>query len=429
VQLGINQREAKKMKRLLACLGIVILVVLVLAVGVGGGVLLDRQVLLSFDPPANIPTGADADFQLMAEGWNAIEQNYVDRPAVDPQLMTYGAISGMVDSLGDTGHSRFLDPQMVKQQQNYTQGQFEGIGAYVEMKNGNVVIVAPIDGSPAQKAGLKPGDIIAKVNGTDISGLPLDQVVTQILGPVGTSVTLTIMDPTTGATRDVTLVRAKITINNVSWQQLPGTTIAHVRIIGFSQGVSDDLKTALTDVQSQGLTGIILDLRNNPGGLLSEAVSTASQFLTSGNVLLEKNAQGQTTPTPVESGGLAPTIPMEVLVNEGTASASEIVAGALQDAKRAELIGETTFGTGTVLNEFSLSDGSAMLLATEEWLTPAGHTIWHNGLIPNVVVALPQGVSPLFPDAQQGLTPTQLQDSQDTQLLQALQLLTGAKAQ
>jgi carboxyl-terminal processing protease len=346
------------MRRLLTCLGIVILVVLLLAVGVGGGVLLDRQVLLSFDPPANIPTGADADFQLMAEGWNAIEQNYVDRPAIDPQLMTYGAISGMVDSLGDTGHSRFLDPQMVKQEQNYTQGQFEGIGAYVEMKNGNVVIVAPIDGSPAQKAGLKPGDIIAKVNGTDISGLPLNQVVAQILGPVGTTVTLTIMDPTTGATRDVTLVRAKITINNVSWQQLPGTTIAHVRIIGFSQGVTDDLKTALTDIQSQGLTGIILDLRNNPGGLLSEAVSTASQFLTSGNVLLEKNAQGQTTPAPVESGGLAPTIPMEVLVNEGTASASEIVAGALQDAKRAELVGETTFGTGTVLNEFPLSDGS-----------------------------------------------------------------------
>jgi carboxyl-terminal processing protease len=417
------------MRRLLTCLGIVILVVLLLAVGVGGGVLLDRQVLLSFDPPANIPTGADADFQLMAEGWNAIEQNYVDRPAIDPQLMTYGAISGMVDSLGDTGHSRFLDPQMVKQEQNYTQGQFEGIGAYVEMKNGNVVIVAPIDGSPAQKAGLKPGDIIAKVNGTDISGLPLNQVVAQILGPVGTTVTLTIMDPTTGATRDVTLVRAKITINNVSWQQLPGTTIAHVRIIGFSQGVTDDLKTALTDIQSQGLTGIILDLRNNPGGLLSEAVSTASQFLTSGNVLLEKNAQGQTTPAPVESGGLAPTIPMEVLVNEGTASASEIVAGALQDAKRAELVGETTFGTGTVLNEFPLSDGSAMLLATEEWLTPAGHTIWHNGLIPNVVVALPQNVSPLFPAAEQGMTPTQLQDSQDTQLLQALQLLTGTKAQ
>jgi carboxyl-terminal processing protease len=417
------------MKRSLACLGIVMLAILILAVGLGGGVLLDRQVLLAFDAPSNIPANADANFQLMAEAWNTIENHYVDQPAINAQLMTYGAISGMVDSLGDTGHSRFLDPQMVQQEQNYTQGQFEGIGAYVEMKDGNVVIVAPIDGSPAQKAGLKPGDIIVKVNGNDISGLPLDQVVSQILGPVGTSVTLTIMDPNTGTTRDVTLMRAKITVKNVGWYQLPGTTVAHVRIIGFSQGITDDLKTALTDIQNQGMTGIILDLRNNPGGLLSEAIGTASQFLTSGNVLLEKNAQGQTTAVPVESGGVAPNIPMEVLINEGTASASEIVAGALQDGKRAQLIGETTFGTGTVLNEFSLSDGSAMLLATEEWLTPDGHTIWHNGLKPDVVVALPQGVFPLFPAAEQGMTPTQLQDSQDTQLLRALQLLSGSQGQ
>jgi carboxyl-terminal processing protease len=417
------------MKRTLAYLGIVILAVLVLAVGVGGGVALDRHVLFAFDPPSNIPANADSNFQLMAEAWNTIDNNYVDRPAIEPEQMTYGAISGMVNSLGDTGHSRFLDPQMVKQEQNFTQGQFEGIGAYVQMKDGNVVIVAPIDGSPAQKAGLQPGDIITKVNGKDISGLPLDQVVGEILGPVGTSVTLTIMDPKTGATRDVTLVRAKITVNNVSWQQLPGTTVAHVRIIAFSQGVTDDLVKALTDIKNQGLTGVILDLRNNPGGLLSEAVGTASLFLTSGNVLLEKNAQGKITPTPVESGGVAPNIPLEVLINEGTASASEIVSGALQDAKRAELVGETTFGTGTVLNAFSLADGSELLLATEEWLTPDGHTIWHNGLTPNVVVALPQGASPLFPAGEQNMTASQLQDSQDTQLLKALQLLTGTTMQ
>jgi carboxyl-terminal processing protease len=414
------------MKRGLAFVLVTGLVVLIFLVGIGGGVLLDRRVLLSFDAPSNIPAGADQNFQLMAEGWNTIQQNYVDRQAIDPQLMTYGALSGMVDSLGDTGHSRFLDPQMVKQEQNYTSGQFEGIGAYVEMKNGSVTIVAPIDGSPAQKAGLKPGDIITRVDGKDISGLPLDQVVSQILGPVGTSVTITIMDPNTGDTRDVTLVRAKIMVNNVSWIQLPGTTIAQVRIIGFSQGVTDDLKKALSDIQSQNLTGVILDLRNNPGGLLNEAVGTASQFLTSGNVLLEKNAQGGITPVAVESGGVAPKIPLEVLINQGTASASEIVAGALQDANRGQTIGETTFGTGTVLNQFSLSDGSAMLLATEEWLTPDGHTIWHQGLTPDIVVALPQGVSPLLPMDEQNMTAAQLQSSQDTQLLKALSLLSGS---
>jgi carboxyl-terminal processing protease len=414
------------MKRFLGCLGIVVLVVLVLAAGVGGGVVLDRQVLLAVDPPGNVPSGADSYFQLMAQAWNTIQQDYVDQQAVQPELMTYGAISGMVDSLGDTGHSRFLDPQMVKQQNDFTQGQFEGIGAYVEMKDGNVVIVAPIDGSPAQKAGLRPGDIITKVNGQDITGLPLDQVVAMILGPVGTSVTIAIMDPTTNATRDVTMVRARITLQNVVWQQLPGTTVAHVRVVAFSQGVTDDLKKALTDIQNQGLTGIILDLRNDPGGLLSEAIGVASQFLTSGNVLLEKDAQGQTTPVPVEPGGVTPNISMVVLINEGTASAAEIVAGALQDAQRATLVGETTFGTGTVLNEFPLSDGSVLLLATQEWLTPAGNTIWHQGLKPDVTVALPASVSPLIPSAERTMTAADLQSSGDAQLLKALQLLGGS---
>jgi carboxyl-terminal processing protease len=286
-----------------------------------------------------------------------------------------------------------------------------------------VVIVAPIDGSPAQKAGLRPGDIITRVNGQDITGLPLDQVVAMILGPEGTSVTITIQDPTTNATRDVTMVRARITLQNVVWKQLPGTTVAHVRIVAFSQGVTDDLKKALSDIQNQGLTGIILDLRNDPGGLLDEAIGVTSQFLTSGNVLLEKDAQGQITPVPIEPGGVVPNIPMVVLINEGTASAAEIVAGALQDAQRATLVGETTFGTGTVLNEFPLSDGSVLLLATQEWLTPNGNTIWHQGLKPNVTVALPADVSPLIPSAEETMTAADLQNSGDAQLLKALQLL------
>jgi carboxyl-terminal processing protease len=417
------------MKRWLACLGIVVLAVLVFVMGVGGGILLDRQVLFNSATSVSVPTGAEADFRLMAEAWSTIQQNYVDRPAIQPPLMTYRAIGGMVDSLGDTGHSRLLDPQMVVQEHDYTQGQFEGVGAYVEMKDGHVVVVAPIDGSPAQKAGLRPGDIILKVNGNDVAGLPLDQVVAQVLGPIGTSVTLTILSPDTNTTRDVTLKRARIALKNIAWHQLPGTTVAHVRVIAFSDGVTDDLKQALTDIQNQGLTGLILDLRNDPGGLLSEAVGTASQFLTRGNVLLEKNAQGQTASVPVESGAVAPDIPMEVLVNAGTASASEIVAGALRDAHRAELVGETTFGTGTVLNEFPLSDGSVLLLATEEWLTPDGSVIWHQGLPPNVVVTLPQDVSPLFPAAEDGMTSAQLQESKDAQLLRALQLLTGPDAQ
>jgi carboxyl-terminal processing protease len=329
----------------------------------------------------------------------------------------------MVDALGDTGHSRFLSPEMVQEQHDFTSGQVEGIGAYVEIKDGHVVIVAPMDGSPAQQAGLHPGDVILKVDGEDVTGMPIDQVVSRILGPAGTSVTLTVLPSGTEQTRDVTLVRAHITLQNVIWKQLPGTRIAHVRIVAFSKGVTDDLKQALSEIQQEELAGIILDLRSNPGGLLSEAIGTASQFLQGGNVLLEKDAQGKISPVAVVQGGLAPDLPLVVLIDAGSASAAEIVAGALQDAGRAKLVGETTFGTGTVLNEFSLSDGSALLLATEEWLTPNGRTIWHQGIAPDVQVTLEQGSSPLLPEAEEGMTPEQVQNSGDAQLLRALELL------
>jgi carboxyl-terminal processing protease len=421
--------ERATMKRLLNCLGVVVTILLLLGVGLAGGILLDRQALAKYVPPDNVPADATVDFHLMAEAWNTINESYVDRPAVEAQALTYGAIGGMVDALGDTGHSRFLSPEMVQKQHQFTSGQFEGIGAYVEMKDGHVVIVAPMDGSPAQKAGLHPGDIILEVDGENVAGMPIDQVVGQILGPAGTSVTLTIMTPGTEETRDVTLVRAQIMLQNVVWQKLPGTEIAHVRIVAFSQGVTDDLEKALREIEQEGLSGIILDLRSNPGGLLNEAIGTASQFLEGGNVLLEKDAQGETTAVPVLKGGLAPNLPLVVLIDAGTASAAEIVSGALQDAGRARLVGETTFGTGTVLNEFNLSDGSALLLATQEWLTPKGRTIWHQGIAPDIEVTLAQGTGPVLPQSEEGMTPAQLQDSGDNQLLRALDLLNQGMAQ
>jgi len=413
------------MKTRLKYFAFLTILILMLGIGLTAGVIIDRQALA---PDPNIPANSQQNFGLMAEAWNTIEKEYVDRSAVNPQNMTYGAISGMVNSLGDTGHSTFLSPEMVKQEQNFTQGQFDGIGALMEMKNGNPTIVAPFDNSPAQKAGLKPGDVITKVNGTDISGLPLNQVVSKILGPAGTNVTLTVLDPKTGQTRTVTITRAKIQVSNVTWQMLPGTKIAQIRIAGFSQGVTKDLQKAINDAKQQGATAVILDLRNNPGGLLSESIGVASQFLTSGNVLLEKDAKGNITPVPVESGGVAPKISMVVLINGGTASASEIVSGALQDANRAKLIGETTFGTGTVLNEFPLSDGSALLLATQEWLTPNGHSFWHVGISPNITVTMSANVTPLIPEAERNMTAAQLKSSGDVQLLKAIQVLSGSKS-
>ncbi len=417
------------MKRQLRYLWVLGLILLSLTVGLGGGVVLDRQALIADAQPTRAASSHAPNVQLIQQAWDTINRVYVDRSALQSKPLTYGAISGMVSALGDTGHSTFLSPEMLKQENNFTQGHFEGIGAELQAKDGHAVIVAPMDNSPAQKAGLRPGDIILKVDGQSVDGLPLAQVVGKILGPAGTSVTLTIVNPTNNDTRDITLVRARITLNNVTWARLPGTTVAHVRIAAFSQGVTQALQKALTDIQQQGMTGIVLDLRNDPGGELDEAIGVASQFLKSGDVLLEKNAQGQITHVAVKPGGLATNLPMVVLVNGGTASAAEIVAGALQDAHRATIVGETTFGTGTVLNQFPLSDGSALLLATEEWLTPDGRTIWHKGITPDMVVSLPSTANILLPEAGRDMTPAQLQASDDKQLLRALSLLEGAGQQ
>ncbi len=396
-------------------------IVLIFGLGMTGGVVLDRQVLNAPAAPSDGP-----DVQLIRAAWRTIQQNYVDRSALQSQTMTYGAISGMVDALGDTDHSRFLSPDMLKAEHSSLNGEFEGIGAEVQETDGHAVIVAPLDNSPAQQAGLQPGDVILKVNGEDVSELPLSQVVQRILGPAGSTVTLTILTPATGKTRDVPITRAKITLHNVTWQQVPGTTIADVRIAEFSKGVSQDLQQALTEIKSQKLTGIILDLRNNPGGLLDEATGVVSEFVADGNVLEEQDATGKITPVPVDHKYPVTALPMAVLINQGSASAAEITAGALQDDGRATLIGETTFGTGTVLNDFNLPDGSALLLAVQEWLTPKGRVIWHHGITPDDQVSLPANAHPLLPAAVRSMTLDQVKASDDQQLLRGLELLSSA---
>jgi carboxyl-terminal processing protease len=330
----------------------------------------------------------------------------------------------MVDALGDTGHSRFLSPEMLERQHTQTSGSFEGIGAYVESRNGLTIIVAPIDNSPAQAAGLQPGDAIIEVNGEDVTAMDLQDVISLILGPAGTQVTLTIMSPDTGELREVTITRARVELQNVTWATVPGTTIGHVRISSFSQNVTDDLVSALEEMQALELTGAILDLRSNPGGLLEEAIGVTSQFISEGDVLLRQNAEGEIQNVPARSGGVALDLPLVVLIDQGSASASEIVSGALQDAGRAVLVGETTFGTGTVLNEFGLSDGSALLLATEQWLTPNGRLIWHQGIEPDFLVELEPGTIPLFPTGLRELSADEVSGSEDLQLLKALELLS-----
>ena len=412
------------MKRWLACALVFLSAFVLLTLGILAGVFLDRQVLARFVPLANMPEDAESEFRLMAETWNVIQENYVRSATTEPRQITYGALQGMVDALGDEGHSRFLTPDELRTHLNSVRGELEGIGVEVQVQDGRVVIVTPIDGSPAERAGLRPGDVIVAVDGEQVAGMAIEEVVARVTGPAGTTVRLTILGDDTGETREVTITRARIALESLTWQPIAGTDVALVRLASFSAGVSDELAEALTAIQEQGLQGVVLDLRNNPGGLLSEAVGTSSQFLAAGNALLVRDASGEMRPVPVEQGGAALDLPLAVLINQGTASAAEIVAGALQDAQRATVVGQTTFGTGTVLLQFPLSDGSAVLMATEEWLTPAGRVIWKQGLEPDVAVALPDDALPLVPGGEEPITPGELRSSRDEQLHTALELLT-----
>jgi carboxyl-terminal processing protease len=394
--------------------------ILLLVVGFYVGILYDEVFA-----QAPIPATGQGELNegLIDQAYNLIQRYYVDREAVDSTELTYGAIAGMVDSLGDTGHSRFMTPEMLRQHTQSISGEFEGIGALVQEEDGVPVIVAPFDNSPAQKAGLKAGDAILAVNGEEVAGQPLSVVISKIVGKAGTDVTLTIQEADTGDTRDVTITRAKIDIPAVAWKMVPGTRIALIRLTQFSSGASAELVKAIQDARSVRAEAIILDLRNNPGGLLDEAVKVTSQFINKGYVLQQQDAEGNVEKVPVRRGGQALDVPMVVLINGGSASAAEIVSGALQDYDRATLVGETTFGTGTVLNQFGLPDGSALLLAVEQWLTPTGREIWHVGIQPDVQVTLPPDVVPVTP-LTDDLSAQDLRNLEDTQLLKAIELLS-----
>lgn len=387
-----------------------------------GGIAVERFLL---NGPSAAADAEGLDAALLNEARDVIQDNFVIREATTDEQLQVGALTGMVDVLGDTGHSRFLTPSMVEEQNNYIAGEFEGIGAYVEMRDGFVTIVSPIDNSPAQAAGILPGDIVTAVDGRDVAGLALQEVVDMILGPAGTPVTLTLFRPENGEELTLTLERARIELQNVTWTLLPGTTLAQIRIAGFSADVGDDLDAAIEAAQDQGATGLILDLRNNPGGLLHEAVNVAGLFLPDDTVVvLRQDADGDVREE--RSNNDAPTgLPLVVLINQGSASASEIVSGALQDHGRATLVGETTFGTGTVLNEFGLSDGSAILLATEQWLTPDGRVIWREGIVPDEMVALNGPVQLLVPETAGDLTADEVAASEDTQVARAIEILSA----
>jgi carboxyl-terminal processing protease len=376
--------------------------------------------------PATPGASAPTEFGLIREAWDTLHQQYVARDEISDKDLIYGAIEGMTQAIGDTGHTDFMTPEERADRNDALSGSYVGIGVRIEpTEDGLPRVVGVFDGSPAETAGLAPDDVILSVDGKPTADSSIDQVATWVRGEAGTSVTLTVRHGADGPERTLTIVRADVPLQPVSWTMVPGTTIAFIRLDQFSSGAADDMVKALTDARAAGAERLVLDLRRNPGGYVNEAVGVASQFLTSGVVYIERNAADERTEHPVSPGGVATDLPLVVLVNGDTASSSEIVSGALQDHDRAQVIGETTYGTGTVLGEFALSDGSALRIGTVEWLTPDGRRIWHEGIAPNVPVAMPEGATPLSPDDVAGLTPAGVTSMTDAQLKKALEIVAN----
>ena len=363
------------------------------------------------------------EFEVFWEVWELAQRFFIDREALDSTRLTYGAVNGLITALGDEGHTRFLTPEEVQRQRTDISGKFFGIGARVGVEDGLPVIVAPIDGSPADAAGIKSGDIIIEVDGEDVTGYPLNEVVDRIRGERGVEVVLTVFRPDANESLEIPIIRDEIKIEAATWAMIPGTDVALIRLSQFNANLNDNVIEAVKEAEAAGATKLIVDVRNNPGGLLEQAIDVTSQFLKDGDVLLQEDAQGNRENFPVNPGGVATEIPLVVLTNRGSASSAEIFAGAVQDHDRGVVVGETTFGTGTVLRPYNLSDGSALLLGTSQWLTPEGRLIRKQGIDPDIEVEVPIGANLLSPFDIEELTVSELLKSEDAQLLKALDVL------
>jgi carboxyl-terminal processing protease len=325
----------------------------------------------------------DRNLQILSQAYYFIMNNYVEK--VDGKNLSYKGIEGMISSLNDP-YSYFMKPEDYKAMGEEFQGSFEGIGIEIGMNDKKqIIVISPIDDTPAQKAGLKSGDIILKVDDRSTEGMNLDQVSRLIRGPAGTKVRLTIQREGEQKPIEITITRAVIKLLTVS-SKLLEDNIGYVKIKAFREPTADELNNALDQILPKARRGIILDLRNNPGGLLSSAIQVASYFIQKGPILYAEDRNGNRDQFDAISSLYKVKVPVVVLVNEGSASASEIVAGALQDYKKATLVGTKTFGKGLVQSVVQLADGSAISLTVQKWLTPKMRYIHKEGIKPDIQV-------------------------------------------
>ncbi len=355
-------------------------------------------------PNATPPENAEEMFAPFWEAWNLVHNEYVDQPVDDTELMQ-GAIRGMMNALGDQ-HSSYMDPDEFLQANTHLEGEYEGIGAWVDPDAEFLTIVDPMPGSPAEEAGLKPGDQIIAVDGEDVTGMDGNLVIRKVLGPADSKVILTIMREGEDSFLDFEITRASIVIPSVESEMLE-EEIAYVRIFDFGENTTNDLRAALETLLTEDPKGLIIDLRGNPGGFLHTSIEVASEFIPEGLILIERFGDGREEQYFAEEGGIATEIPLVVLINGGSASASEIVAGAIQDYNRGTLIGETSFGKGSVQSWRALSNGGAVRITIARWYTPKDRQIHEEGLTPDIEV----------------LIDDELADDQDPQLEKAIEHL------
>ncbi len=331
--------------------------------------------------------GATYDkLKVFGEALQYILSSYVE--PVKSKDLIYGAIKGMVGELDP--HSAFLTPDMFREMQVETKGEFGGLGIEITIRNGKLTVVSPIEGTPAYKAGVKAGDVIIKIDGKSTEGITLMEAVKKLRGPKGTKVTITIVREGLEKPLDITITRDIIKIKSVVYRmENPKAKVGYVRIRAFRERAARNLKKAIEDLKSKGMRALVIDLRNDPGGLLTQAVKVSDLLLPKGKLIVYtkgRTKEDQMRFVSQEKPVLPPTFPMVVLVNAGSASASEIVSGALQDWHRAVIMGERTFGKGSVQTIFPLSDGSALKLTTAEYYTPKGRSIQEEGIIPDVEI-------------------------------------------
>ena len=385
-----------------------VLAVLALAIAVASVSLeLSRRDNDPASSTSTFPGGAPDDFNKLFEVWSALQRDHIDRDSLNVNAgeLSDGAIRGMLDALDDP-YAAYLTPDQYTLDSKDFRGFFEGIGAQVSLRDGNIIIVSPIPDTPAAKAGLRPGDIIVEIDGENTKGLSLMEAVGKIRGVKGEPVELVIMRNTSVEPIRVIVVRDVIDIQSVKLRMLVGR-LAHIRITSFAENTDKEMREALEKAQRLDAKGIILDVRNNPGGLLQSVVDVTSHFMDGGLVLYEIDGKGKRKDWEVRPGGSASEIPLVLLMNEFSASGSEVLAGALMDRDRGTVVGVKTFGKGSVNTLRRLRDGSGLYFTIARWFTPKGNLIEGEGLEPDVAVENPED------------------GSEDLQLDRAIEILQG----